>query len=98
MKNLANVAQLEAELELPPEIGLVQLAVQDEENNVIYIVGNSLYVVGIDATSLAVCFYLDFAIFNDRNITCICFLSLILVNSNVCVSHYHYYRFYGLLM
>lgn len=68
MKNLANVAELEAELELPPEIGLVQFAVQDEENNVIYIVGNSLYVVGIDARSLAVRFHLDFTIFNDYNI------------------------------
>lgn len=61
MKNLVNVAQLEAELELPPEVGLIQFAVQDEENNVIYIVGNSLFVVGIDATSLSVRFQLDFA-------------------------------------
>ncbi|KAH7624735.1 putative Elongator complex protein 1 [Nannochloris sp. 'desiccata'] len=61
MKNLANVAELEAELELPPEIGLVQFAVQDEENNVIYIVGNSLYVVGIDARSLAILWIADVA-------------------------------------
>jgi hypothetical protein len=67
MKNLANVATLEAELELPPEIGLVQFAVQDEENNVIYIVGNSLLVAGIDATTLDVRFRSDFTIFNDRN-------------------------------
>ena len=60
MKNLANVAQLEAELELPPEVGLIQFAVQDEENNVIYLVGNSLFVVGIDATTLSVRFQLNF--------------------------------------
>ena len=74
MKNLANVAQLEAALELPPEIGLVQFAVQDEENNVIYIVGNSVYVVGIDATSLAVRFKLSFNNFNDHKFNYICFL------------------------
>jgi hypothetical protein len=78
MKNLANVAQLEAELDLPPEVGLVQFAVQDEENNVIYIVGNSLYVVGVDATSLAVRFHLDFGVPSDHNNNSICFLSIIL--------------------
>jgi hypothetical protein len=97
MKNLANVAQLEAELELPPEIGLVQFAVQDEENNVIYIVGNSLYVVTIDATSLAVRFQLDLAKFIDHNMYNICFLVSILINSYFFLLNKSY-RFYGLLM
>jgi len=86
MKNLANVAHLEAELELPPEIGLVQFAVQDEENDVIFIVGNSLFVVGIGATSLTVRFHLDYSVINDHNIYCICFLSTKLINSHFFVN------------
>ena len=48
MRNLANIAYHEAAIDLPPEVGMVQFAARDEENNAIYLGGSGLYIVCIN--------------------------------------------------
>jgi hypothetical protein len=54
MRNLANIAYHEAAIGLPPEVGMVQFAARDEENNAIYLGGSGLCIVCINATTFEV--------------------------------------------